>query len=91
VAVSKNILLKKGITHILSVIDGLLPPHPKDFVYKCVEITDVKNSNILRHFRATTKFIEEALKTKGNKVLVHCFAGRSRSASCVIAYIMKQW
>ena len=24
-------------------------------------------------------------------MLVHCFAGRSRSASCVIAYIMKQW
>jgi len=60
-AVSKNILLKRGITHILSVIDGLLPPYPKDFVYKCVEITDVRKSNILRHFRSTTKFIEEAL------------------------------
>ena len=56
-AVSRNVLLKKGITHILSVIDGLLPPYPNDFIYKVVEITDVKKSNILRHFRSTTKFI----------------------------------
>ena len=44
----------------------------------------------MRYFRSTNRFIEEALDSNG-KVLVHCFAGKSRSASCVLAYIMKKW
>ena len=34
------------------------------------------------------EFITEAISS-GGKVLVHCLGGRSRSASCVIAYLMK--
>ena len=33
------------------------------------------------------EFIKSCLDQKG-KILVHCFAGMSRSASCVIAYMM---
>ena len=40
------------------------------------------------HFNDAFGFIEEAL-TSGGKVLVHCFAGKSRSATICIAYLLK--
>lgn len=56
---------------------------------------DTSRENILRDFDRTSAFIHEAVtlyKTSGAKsggVLVHCFAGISRSASLVIAYLLK--
>lgn len=49
--------------------------------------------NILEHFVETTGFIENALKDPNgsNAVLIHCFYGVSRSATIVIAYLMKKY
>ncbi|KAF9204287.1 Dual specificity protein phosphatase 10 [Haplosporangium sp. Z 27] len=44
--------------------------------------------NLQSEFPGAFAFIEEA-KNKGGKVLVHCQLGVSRSASLVIAYVMK--
>ncbi|KAF9361360.1 hypothetical protein BGX26_003872 [Mortierella sp. AD094] len=44
--------------------------------------------NLQSEFPAAFAFIEET-KSKGGKVLVHCQLGVSRSASLVIAYVMK--
>lgn len=45
-------------------------------------------ANLQIHFDECIEFIEESLK-KNENILVHCAAGVSRSASIVIAYIMK--
>jgi len=41
----------------------------------------------MRHFPQAIAFIKEGMQ-QGGGVLVHCFAGVSRSASCVIAFMM---
>jgi len=83
-----NGLKAAGITHILTVAAGLQPFFPKDFKYKCISITDTSQSGLLRHFPAAIVFIKEGISRGG--VLVHCYAGVSRSSSCVIAYLMQE-
>lgn len=45
--------------------------------------------NIMKHFPTAIQFMKEAISS-GGTVLVHCYAGISRSASCVIAYLMQE-
>jgi protein-tyrosine phosphatase len=48
----------------------------------------VKGANLTaRHFERCLKFIAQAL-LDGGRVLVHCFAGKSRSATVCAAYAM---
>lgn len=83
-----NALKAAGITHILSVAQQVKPFFPKDFKYKVISVSDTSQSSLIRHFPAAISFIKEAMSKGG--VLVHCYAGVSRSASCVIAYLMQE-
>ena len=42
---------------------------------------------LLRYFHSTTSFIDKAVHS-GGLVLVNCYMGWSRSATCVAAYLM---
>jgi len=68
------------------VANGIKPFFPKDFKYKVISIPDTSNYQLIRHFPAAISFIREGMAKGG--VLVHCYAGVSRSASCVMAYLM---
>jgi dual specificity phosphatase 12 len=72
----------------LTVASGVQPFYPKDFKYKIISVADTSQSGLLRYFPAAVAFIREGIMRGG--VLVHCYAGVSRSASCVIAYLMKE-
>jgi len=60
------------------------------FAYKIIPILDVPSQNILAYFENACQFIDSVLKTSYGKILVHCFAGVSRSATIVIAYLVKK-
>ena len=78
-------LKKKGIKKVLSVLDQFDWPKydESQFNHKTLAIKDFDDQNIIKHFGECLNFI------KGDdKVLIHCAAGASRSASVVIAYIM---
>ena len=45
------------------------------------------NIILLRYFHSTTSFIDKAVSS-GGRVLVNCYMGASRSATCVAAYLM---
>jgi protein-tyrosine phosphatase len=87
-ALNKNFLLENQISHILTVADNLNSSFPELFTYKSIEILDTIEFNILNVFDEAFSFIDTALAA-GQKVLVHCFAGKSRSATIIIAYLMK--
>jgi len=82
-------LTELGITHILNVSD-CLPNYYEDtttITYMRVSIADCGSVILKDYFPTVFQFITNALDT-GRGILVHCFAGKSRSASFVIAYLM---
>lgn len=81
-------LREKGISTVLTVAIGLNIHYTKNIKHHVYPAYDDENYDISRYFADTFKAIEEGLR-KGN-VLVHCAAGVSRSASIVIAYLMKK-
>jgi len=52
-----------------------------------VKVADAPMEDMYTHFDAICDFIDQARKSGG--VVVHCLAGISRSATAVIAYLMK--
>jgi protein-tyrosine phosphatase len=78
-----EMLTKLEITHILICGVDLVKFFPEKFVYHMVELEDHPNENILKLLSKCLKFIQS-----GKKVFVHCWAGVSRSASIVIAYLI---
>jgi dual specificity phosphatase 12 len=67
----KDQLAEARVTHVLSVLR--LPLEEKLFEgyqHMVVEVDDVDDENLLQHFPATNKFIEDGLGS-GGAVLVH--------------------
>lgn len=60
----------------------------KSVNYKGVECYDHVSHPIDQHFEETYMFISQA-KARNGRCYVHCVAGVSRSASIVIAYLMR--
>ncbi|XP_077248101.1 dual specificity protein phosphatase 1-like isoform X2 [Tasmannia lanceolata] len=89
VACNKVALKSLNVTHILTVAKSLDPAYPNDFIYKKIEVFDTPDTNLKQHFDECFNFIEEG-KQNGGGVLVHCFAGRSRSVTIIVAYLMKK-
>jgi len=88
-ASSKEALQAAGITHILTVASGHPPKFPSTFKYKVIKVLDAPSTNLRGKFDSCIKFIRKVDEC-GGKVLVHCFAGVSRSATVVVAYLMKE-
>lgn len=95
-----DVLAACSVTHIVNATDSV----PNYFSaerclargdvareYCRIPVRDVRNDGIDIFFARACDFIGAALDNKptGRRVLVHCMAGRSRSATIVIAYLLK--
>ncbi|KAI0544213.1 protein-tyrosine phosphatase-like protein [Xylaria curta] len=79
----------------------------KRFTHMSIDIDDDESSDLLVHFPAAIRFIDSGLNPQGidtkddeettgsppkkNGVYVHCAMGKSRSVSCVVAYLLYKY
>lgn len=84
-----DLLLRLNIGYVVNVTTHLPLYHQTSGLrYKRLPATDNSKQNLRQYFEEVFEFIEEAYQS-GQGVLVHCQAGVSRSATIVIAYLMK--
>ncbi|XP_069468295.1 dual specificity protein phosphatase 13A-like [Ambystoma mexicanum] len=95
-AMDRDKLLCMGITHILNaahdtgeVMTDACFYKSMPIAYYGLKILDDDDFDISRFFCPAAKFIDQALRTPGGKILVHCcVTGVSRGATLVLAYLM---
>lgn len=89
-AVNYDTLRKKGIHCILNTTKEVDTPEAeeKGFQYLKLNLEDNSDTPIAEYFEQTHQFIEDA-RSRSQGVLVHCRRGISRSATIVIAYVMR--
>jgi len=81
-----------GVTHVLNTAEQHVDVNPAkyrcyDIQYYGFHVDDLPDNNISRYFHSTTAFIDRAVSS-GGLVMVNCYMGWSRSATCVAAYLM---
>ncbi|XP_033209512.1 dual specificity protein phosphatase 13-like [Belonocnema kinseyi] len=85
-----------GVTHLLNCAEGKkfgFCRTDREFYkdtplkYLGLPVLDVPHSDISQYFFPAANFIDDAI-TSGGKAYVHCLMGVSRSATCVLAYLM---
>eukprot|EP01080_Neovahlkampfia_damariscottae_P001638 gene1638-12763_t len=82
-------LKKNNIKNVLNLTEEWPILKKSNLNYKRIPLKDVKHQNIIDCFEEAIQFINE-IKLKKEKILVHCVIGKSRSASFIIAYLMKE-
>ncbi|RNF20505.1 putative dual specificity protein phosphatase [Trypanosoma conorhini] len=86
-AQSQLVYDKLSIQNLLTVGRELVPTPPIGGEHLTLSIDDIEGANIRLTFQESVDFIDQSVK-RGRGCLVHCFAGMSRSATTVIAYLM---
>ena len=71
------------------MIKNVWPTWPTDFEYQKIPLLDKDNADLLGVLDANLEWINAKLANPKNRVLVHCSAGRSRSVSIIIGYLIK--
>jgi protein-tyrosine phosphatase len=80
-----NLLRDNGITHIINCAKDIPEVYPDTFDYLSLNLRDTASQDLTEAIIVSLNFIK-----KGKKVFIHCKQGVSRSASIVLAYLVKE-
>jgi len=88
---TSNKELMQGFTHVLRIFAEGQPSWNKytrhvHIKYKEIRATDTRATNLSQFFDGAIAFINSV--PRGGKILVHCYAGSSRSNTIVVAWLM---
>lgn len=87
-AVTRDKLVKIGITDVINCTLDVPELQEPGIVTTRIMIDDTPQAQLKKHFDKVADEINSK-ESAGGKVLVHCLAGISRSATLCIAYLMK--
>jgi len=82
-------LKDKNIGLIINCTENIPNYFEDHFEYDKVDVKDVNGVNIYNYIDKIVDVIESYIKNKNKNVLIHCFMGSSRSATIMIAYLIK--
>ena len=85
-AKNESYLQQFNITTVINCADEIKSNY-SDIKFLKLNLYDMSNENLFPQFEFAYKFIK---KNADNNILIHCFMGRSRSASLVVFYLMKE-
>lgn len=85
-----NELKKNNIDVIINISDDIDNFHENEFTYYRFKISDNDSDDISKILDMTFTIISDHIEN-GDRILVHCFMGASRSASVVIYYLMRKY
>jgi len=88
-----NVLYQNNIKAVITIetlekpSDILLYQQMNEIESMYINLPDSPSANIYQYFDTTYSFIKNKI-SKGENVLVHCYAGISRSSTIVLNYIL---
>lgn len=89
-AASFYTLKQLQIKVIMNATKEISDYYPLNFVYCRYDVYDNNNDSLLEFLDKSYQDILYHQRNTGGNILVHCYMGRSRSASIVINYVMKR-
>lgn len=89
-AATKDILQENEISVIFNITKEIRNYFPEDFTYYRCCLNDDNKDSIAEHLETVYKQILYHQENSTGNILIHCYMGRSRSASVVIYYLMKK-
>jgi protein-tyrosine phosphatase len=85
-------LKQVGVTHIVNCAGELQNYHPDKFHYLRLGMRDSSHETIYGTLEPTYQYMKRIVELRpSNKILVHCYAGMSRSATIVIYFLMRHY
>lgn len=89
-AATKSVLDKHEISLIINVTKAIRNSFPEEIQYVNYSLYDNNQNSIMVHLENAYQKIIEHQRTKEGNILIHCFMGRSRSATVVLYYLMRK-